>query len=180
MQDTYRFFIDSGADAVINGHQHCVSGFEIYKGKPIYYGIGNLLFNSRSSNYPFGWTEGILVELEFDKDKVGHRYIPYSQCQDSLSIKMINDTMRFDKHISKLSEIISSRTKLEDAVNEYFRKSQKTVNSRLQPWNNRIFQGLFRRGLLPDLVGKNTLRKIQNLVFCESHQDKLKYFLKQS
>lgn len=36
MQEVYRFFIDIGADAVINHHQHCYSGYEIYKGKPIF------------------------------------------------------------------------------------------------------------------------------------------------
>jgi poly-gamma-glutamate synthesis protein (capsule biosynthesis protein) len=34
MQETYRFFIDAGADAVVNHHQHCYSGYEIYKKKP--------------------------------------------------------------------------------------------------------------------------------------------------
>ena len=28
MVDTYRFFIDAGADAVVNHHQHCFSGYE--------------------------------------------------------------------------------------------------------------------------------------------------------
>lgn len=39
MVDIYRFFIDVGADAVVNHHQHCYSGYEIYKGKPILFGI---------------------------------------------------------------------------------------------------------------------------------------------
>lgn len=38
MKETYRFFIDAGADAVINHHQHCYSGYEEYKGKPIFMG----------------------------------------------------------------------------------------------------------------------------------------------
>ena len=28
----YRFFIDASADAVINHHQHCYSGYEEYHG----------------------------------------------------------------------------------------------------------------------------------------------------
>ena len=36
MQKTYRWFVDMGADAVINHHQHCFSGYEIYKGSPIF------------------------------------------------------------------------------------------------------------------------------------------------
>jgi len=45
MKQTYQFFIDAGADAVINHHQHCFSGYEIYKGKPIVYGLGNFCFD---------------------------------------------------------------------------------------------------------------------------------------
>lgn len=41
MQEIYRFFVDIGADAVINHHQHCYSGYEVYKEKPIFYGLGN-------------------------------------------------------------------------------------------------------------------------------------------
>ena len=46
MIETYRFFIDAGADAVVNHHQHCYSGYERYKSKPIIYGLGNLLFDN--------------------------------------------------------------------------------------------------------------------------------------
>lgn len=47
MQETYRFFIDAGADAVVNHHQHCFSGYEVYHEKPIFYGLGNFLFNKK-------------------------------------------------------------------------------------------------------------------------------------
>lgn len=38
MQETYRFFIDAGADVVVNHHQHCFSGYEIYNNKYIFMG----------------------------------------------------------------------------------------------------------------------------------------------
>lgn len=36
MQETYRFFVDAGADAdaVVNHHQHCYSGYEVYMVNP--------------------------------------------------------------------------------------------------------------------------------------------------
>lgn len=177
MQDTYRFFIDCGADAVINGHQHCVSGFEIYNDKPIYYGTGNLLFNPLSKDVSSRWYEGMLIELNLNNDKISHRYIPYTQCKGNLSISIIKDTESFDNRIKKLSGIIVSRPELAKAVNEYYNKSSKSIKGRLQPWNGRILQGLFVRGFLPAIIGKRSLRKLQNLVFCESHQDKLKFYL---
>ena len=45
MKEQYRFTIDCGADAVVNHHQHCYSGYEVYKGHPIFYGLGNFCFD---------------------------------------------------------------------------------------------------------------------------------------
>ena len=37
--------MDIGADVVVNCHQHCFSGCEIYNGKHIFYGLGNFFFD---------------------------------------------------------------------------------------------------------------------------------------
>jgi poly-gamma-glutamate capsule biosynthesis protein CapA/YwtB (metallophosphatase superfamily) len=37
--------IDAGADIFIGGHAHWPKGIEMYKGKPIYYGVGNFLLD---------------------------------------------------------------------------------------------------------------------------------------
>src|SRR5690606_7204932 len=37
MQSQYRYYATPGADIVISHHTHCISGFEIYNGIPIYY-----------------------------------------------------------------------------------------------------------------------------------------------
>ena len=69
----YRDFIDYGADGVIASHPHRPQGWETYKDKPIFYSLGNFLFNSkdgydnRAINYPH-WYEGIAVVLNiFDR-----------------------------------------------------------------------------------------------------------------
>ncbi|URA10728.1 CapA family protein [Thermospira aquatica] len=36
--------IDAGVDAIIGHHPHLIQGLEIYKGKPIFYSVGNFLF----------------------------------------------------------------------------------------------------------------------------------------
>lgn len=40
-----RNFIDAGADFVIGHHPHVVQSFEIYNGKPIFYSLGNFVFD---------------------------------------------------------------------------------------------------------------------------------------
>ncbi len=69
----YRDFIDFGADGVIGSHPHCPQGWETYKGKPIFYSLGNFLFNSkegydyRATNRPH-WYEGLCVIMTIDND----------------------------------------------------------------------------------------------------------------
>ena len=43
-----RFLIDAGADAVAGHHPHVVQGIEIYKGRPIFYSLGNCVFGGNS------------------------------------------------------------------------------------------------------------------------------------
>lgn len=40
-----RFCIDQGADAIIGSHPHVLQGIEIYKGRPIFYSLGNFIFD---------------------------------------------------------------------------------------------------------------------------------------
>ena len=40
-------FIDAGVELIIGHHAHVVQSFEIYKGKYIFYGLGNFLFSER-------------------------------------------------------------------------------------------------------------------------------------
>jgi poly-gamma-glutamate synthesis protein (capsule biosynthesis protein) len=37
----YRFYAESGASVVIAHHTHCIGGYEVYKGVPIFYSLGN-------------------------------------------------------------------------------------------------------------------------------------------
>ena len=77
MQETYRFFVDAGADAVVNHHQHCYSGFEVYNNKPIFYGLGNFCFDWPERNSE-KWNHGYMVCLDLNKT-IGFKIIPYKQ-----------------------------------------------------------------------------------------------------
>ncbi|MFC7309218.1 CapA family protein [Streptomyces monticola] len=42
---TARLAIDAGADAVLGHHHHLLRGVEIYRGKPVFYGLGHFAFD---------------------------------------------------------------------------------------------------------------------------------------
>jgi poly-gamma-glutamate synthesis protein (capsule biosynthesis protein) len=51
-----RTMIDAGADAVIGGHPHQVQDTDVYKGKPIFYSLGNFVFEGFSDKVNnLGW-----------------------------------------------------------------------------------------------------------------------------
>ena len=59
--------MDAGADLLVGDHCHWPKGIEIYRGKPIFYGTGNFLFDQ-------AWSEetstGIFVEAILYEDRV--------------------------------------------------------------------------------------------------------------
>jgi poly-gamma-glutamate synthesis protein (capsule biosynthesis protein) len=57
-----RMIIDNGADMVIGNHAHWAAAMEIYKGKPIWYALGNFVFDQTWSEPTM---EGITLELTF-------------------------------------------------------------------------------------------------------------------
>ena len=75
----YRDFIDYGADGVIGSHPHCPQGWEEYKGKPIFYSLGNFFFNSKDNtqfkaNKPH-WYEGLCVKMVLKKGVINYQIL---------------------------------------------------------------------------------------------------------
>jgi|GEM_PF-908928 len=60
-------FIDEGADIVIGSHPHIVQEHEIYKGKNIYYSLGNLIFDQY---FDPSVEHGLMLQVDFDKTGV--------------------------------------------------------------------------------------------------------------
>ncbi|MEO8230056.1 MAG: CapA family protein [Chloroflexota bacterium] len=61
-QTLARAVIDAGADMVIGNHAHWVGAMEVYKGRPIWYALGNFVFDQDWSEPTM---EGITLELTF-------------------------------------------------------------------------------------------------------------------
>lgn len=61
--------IDSGADVVIAHAEHYPLAIEVYKGKPIYYGLGSFCFIKSNKRYLKGWV-GMMARVTFDDKRV--------------------------------------------------------------------------------------------------------------
>lgn len=65
--------IDAGVDIIIGTHPHVVQGIEIYKNKPIFYSLGNFIFDQY-------WSEetqrGLVLKLKIDNNDLIFDLVP--------------------------------------------------------------------------------------------------------
>ena len=175
MVETYRFFIDAGADAVVNHHQHCYSGFEVYNGKPIFYGLGNFCFD-RKGNWGTKWHEGLMVMLNFDDNKVGYEIIPFKQCLEKPSVELL-DKGAYDIPIIELNKVLRDEKRLAEETEKYYASAKDKMSEVFEPLNGRYYLAAKRRGWLPSFISKKRKLLAENFITCESHRDKMIYYL---
>ena len=173
MVKTYRFFIDTGADAVVNHHQHCYSGYEVYQNKTIFYGLGNLCFD-RAGKWATKWYEGLMVMLTFGENKVGYEIYPYHQCLKSPTVDLL-EKGAFDEKLAELNAIIQDEKRLAAETEVYYASAQDKMSEVFEPCNGRYYLAAKRRGWLPSLISKKRRLLAENLICCESHRDKMIY-----
>ena len=178
MVELYRYFVDIGADAVINHHQHCYSGYEVYNNKPIYYGLGNFCFDGKWIKCSQQWNYGYMVRLELEDGVISSSLIPYSQCLDNqLKVKLITDGS-LQNSIDHLSSLIKNPALLKRHVEEYYDNSTHDLKVVLSPINNRYLRAAQFRHLLPIILSDKYLLRLEDFFLCESHRDKMEYFFK--
>ncbi|MBR5653775.1 MAG: CapA family protein [Prevotella sp.] len=113
----YRDFIDYGADGVVGTHPHCPQGWEVYKGKPIFYSLGNFLFNSkvgydyRAWNRPH-WYEGWCVLMTLLDGKMSWEVVN-TRNVDNLGIEIDTSEKRAEHNELIVSYIMDKKKYLE-------------------------------------------------------------------
>lgn len=178
MKETYRFFIDIGADAVVNHHQHCFSGYELYDGHLICYGLGNLLFDHPSKRHD-SWNEGYMLMVDFHAQQCDYELLPYKQCDDRPSVRWLSDMERqeFDSKIKSLNAIIADDVVLQKSVETWMLSGSRSFLIPFQPYQTSWGKRLFVHHLLPSFLTARKKRQMQNYITCEAHLDKLRVIL---
>lgn len=172
MKKFYRYIIDLGADLVVSHHQHCYGGYEIYKGKPIFYGLGNFYFD-RYGKRNAEWNKGLLLSVDFN-DTLSFDLLPITQCNDKPEV-LIEDYKFVAKEIKEINRIIQDDNLLEES---YFQLVNRTKPlSPMQPYTTHYVRALYNRGFLPDAISKVKKVMILNVIRCETHRELLIAYL---
>ena len=173
MVDTYRFLIDVGADVVINHHQHCINGMELYHDKPIFYGLGNFCFDWNGKRDCM-WNDGYMAVIN-TKDLSSYELIPYKQCNETVSVSLLSDTDKssFDAYFSELCSVLHDPDELNRVNTSFALSHAKVFKSIFEPYQTKIARLLYFKGILPSFVSrKNSIVRL-NFVECESQRDML-------
>lgn len=174
MQETYRFFIDSGADAVIGHHTHCYSGYETYKGKLIFYSLGNFIFDWPDKRNSL-WNSGYAVQFNIENGTLSFSIHPYIQGDREPGVRLMNETEKlvFEEHLELLNQQIADPEILEMKFREFAQFHKRSYLFYLEPYSNKYLSALYNRGLFPSFVSEQRKRLLLNLISCEAHRDLL-------
>jgi len=174
----YRTLIDMGADAIISHHTHAFSGYEIYNNSPIFYGLGNFIYDW-PGKVQSGWNAGYLVRLNIS-DKIDFEIIPIKQNSEKPGLFRLNEqeSRAFFEKIERLNRIISDDRSLEDEYGKYCHSVQPMYDAFIEPYFGKYITALRKRGFFPKLMSRRKRLLLLNLIRCESHREVLLRILK--
>ncbi len=173
-RDLLRFFVDAGADAIVNHHPHCITGFEIYKGKPIYYSIGNFLFDKKSTDFNY-WNKGLAAEIDFSDHIINAKTHIFYQSVNERTFELLEGEIADQelKGLNLLSKAIQNDYELDTELLRWISRSQKYYNINIEPHSIRIIQALQNRRIIPSFWSKRKKMILLNMLRCESHRELL-------
>lgn len=170
-----RFLAEQGCTAIIRHHSHCVQGYEVWKGVPIFYSLGNFLFEWYVPIKLGNWYEGILVEFIIDDhDKCTFDIIPFEQCKTEPGIKLLegDDKSAFMKKLSQWSVTIADETMLKHEWHSEIERRKFDYFGLLRLPFPYLFR-LARKLRLLKFVkpSKNYMLQLENYLRCETHRE---------
>ncbi len=113
-QDLGRLFIDLGASLVIGHHSHCIQPVECYKGRYIFYGLGNAYFPDIAVSAYYnstGESEFVMHKKHFRYGRQSLKVVYDIEEKDVVSIRFMElkgnelldkGEVRYDKAVSKI------------------------------------------------------------------------------
>ncbi len=111
--------IDAGADLIVGHHNHIRQAVEVYKGKPIIYGIGNFAFGSRNYNAVGGFLVRVVVtDGKINKVELYPTYTNNSAKQVNFQTKILKGKSAKTalEKMQKLSAKRAANIKIENGV----------------------------------------------------------------
>lgn len=169
----YRYIIDCGADAIIAHHTHAFSGYEIYKSKLIFYGLGNFIYDW-PGKWRTDWNKGYVVKIIIS-DNVDFELIPLVQNNEIPGVfhLSVEAAHAFRNEQNNMNSIIQDDDKLRYEFDNYCKNVSPMYDSFIEPYFGRYIAALRKRGLFPKFMSGRKRMLLLNIMRCESHREVL-------
>ena len=93
--------INFGADVVVGHHPHVTQGVEEYLGKPIFYSIGNFVFDQETEP----WDRSFFVAIDLDQREARFTLYPYVIERGTPQFMSDKTAERFFARVNELSPV---------------------------------------------------------------------------
>ena len=175
-----QYLVEQGASAVLYHHARAVSGYETYKGAPIFYGLGNLLhYTERESSR--AEHEGLGVKLLLEGGRVAFELHPVRLRHNEARVELLegDEKAAFMRKLDELNAIIADENELYKRWFEWVDKKLGTVYlaqlTGFPVFAYRVARKLKMLPLLRSLFLRRRKRLLQiwNTTRCETHFEAL-------
>jgi len=174
IQETCRFMVEMGANAVIVQHPHCLGGYEEYQGGHIVYGQGALLMDEDIYRSSKSFHEGFFVKLSISGPATSSmELIPFTQSDPEPGARAMDPEheREFLRHLEKRSAAIKDEAFVKEEWLRFCEQHKHGYVSALLG-HNRVLRKLNKQGVLTKLLyGKKNLLSVRNIVNCETHRE---------
>ncbi|MCF0138385.1 MAG: CapA family protein [Oscillospiraceae bacterium] len=89
-----RRYLSWGADAVVAHHPHVVQGYEYFGGKPVFYSLGNFIFDTDYQRVQEDTENGMLLRLTFTEQGISFDCLPTHIDRENHTVSA-GDDMRY-------------------------------------------------------------------------------------
>lgn len=102
-----RILIDNGVDTVIGHHPHVIQDIELYKGKPIFYSLGNFIFDQYFSTEV---QEELAVTMKIRETDIEYSLIPFTSTTTQSQPDFMTDVQKKNLFKRILPTVFSTTT----------------------------------------------------------------------
>lgn len=181
IKNTCQFLIESGANAVVVQHPHCLGGYEEYRGGHIVYGQGALVMDEALYRRAKTFHEGFLVKLLIADDATSKmELIPFRQSDPAPGARKLQgeDEKQFRKTLAQKAESILDDAFVEAQWLKFCDENKHGYVSALLG-HHRILRRLNARGLFGKFIYNRRVKLTsRNIVSCETHREAIETILK--
>jgi poly-gamma-glutamate capsule biosynthesis protein CapA/YwtB (metallophosphatase superfamily) len=111
MQEIAHCAINAGADLVVGHGPHDLLGIEIYKGKPIFYGLGCFSFHTGHGGHAHGDWVGMMAKLTFDDRRLtraAFEFVRHNEANETYICRLSDEDAEFSD-LEKRSRELGAR-----------------------------------------------------------------------